>query len=238
MFVLCYTKGVMKSSRNVRIVSAKKSKGKSKSEYVKPMRPAYLAPTTFVQQEVRPLRIRCSVSAAISAGTITMAQLGGMLGIISLATGAGSASSLICDQAKLKRVCVWGPVATAGTPVTVQLKYVDDPTSSVTSGPPKTVSDSSVSFDRPAYACLEPPKREQSFFSQWFDTNQAIGYVVITCPVGSIVDFWFNWILDDQGATSAGPVITAASVIGQIYHRSITTGGGVIGCVSPLNGIT
>jgi len=203
-----------------------------------PSRPPYLAPPMFIQQEVRKLRIRCTSSAAITAGSVTMAHLGGMLGIISLATGAGSASSLICDQARLRRVCVWGPVATAGTPVTVQLKYVDDPTSNTQSGPPRTVSDSSISFDRPAYVCLEPPKDNSSIFSQWFDTNLNTAYFVITCPSGSIVDFWFNWILDDQGATQAGPTITAASILGQIYHRSITTGGGTLGCVSPLNGIT
>jgi len=206
--------------------------------YMKPSRPIYLGPPTFVQQEVRSWRIRCTVSAAITAGNITMAQLGGMLGVISLATGAGSATALICDQFRLKRTCVWGPVATAGTPVTVQLKYVDDPTGITFSGAPKTVSDTSVSFDRPAYICLEPSRDGSSIFDNWMDSNQAVNVIVITCPAGSTVDFFFQWIMDDQGVTTAGPTITAASVLGQIYHRSITTGGGVIGCVSPLNGIT
>lgn len=215
--------------------SKKRSKGDS---YMKPSRPVYVGPPMFVQQEVRSWRLRCSVSAAISAGAITMQQLSGLLGVISLATGAGSATSLLCDQFRLKRTCVWGPVATAGTPVTVQLKYVDDPASNTFSGAPKTVSDSSVSFDRPAYVCLEPPKDGSSIFNLWMDSSLATQVLVLTCPAGSIIDFFFQWIIDDQGATSAGPTITAASVLGQIYHRSITTGGGTIGAVSPLNGIT
>jgi len=216
----------------------RKKSSKHKINYNKPSSPPYLGPPAFISQEVRSIRIRTIASAAITAGTITMIQLAGMLGITSTATGAGSASALWSDQFRLKRVLVWGPVATAGTPVTVQLKYVDDPPSNTQSGAPRTVSDTSVSFDRPAYVCLQPPKDNSSIYSQWMDSSLTTGVIVLTCPAGANVDFFFNFILDDQGATSAGPTITAASIAGQFYHRSITTGGGTLGCITPINGIT
>jgi len=214
-------------------------KNKRKINYNQPSRPIYLAPPHFVSQPVRTMRVRTNCTTACNLGNITMIQLAGMAGVISLATGAGSATSNLCDQMKLKRICVWAPVTTAGTQVTAMIKYVDDPGFASTSGPPETQTDTSVSFDRPAYVCLEPPKGNQSIFSQWFDSNVSTNYVVLTCPVGSCVDFWFDWILDDLGATSANRAIVAASVLGQIYHLQITCGGGggVLGAVSTVNGI-
>lgn len=199
------------------------------------MKPVFVGPPEFLQQEVRSIRVRCQASAAVSAAAVTMANLGALIGLVSLATGAGSATVLLSQSAKLKRVCVWGQVATAGTPVTCQLRYVDDPANTDANGPPKTVSDTSVSYDRPAYVCLEPSKMQQSFFSQWFTTNVAQTYLNLTCPAGGIIDFWFNFVLCDQGAPLAGPAIAGASTLGTIYHKSFTTGGANIVPVGPLN---
>jgi len=131
---------------------------------------------------------------------------------------------------------MWGPVATAGVMVTCTAKYVDDPASNTQSGPPKTVSDSSISFDRPAYVCLEPPKDNSSIFSQWADSSLTTAWLNLTCPVATVIDFHFNWIMDDIGATTAGPVLVAGTP-GAIYHKSFTIGGCTFGAVSPLNAI-
>jgi hypothetical protein len=149
-----------------------------------------------------------------------MNQLAGALGII--ATGA-TTSVFLADQVRIRRVCIWGPVTTAGVPVTVTLKFVDDPASSITSGPPKTQQDTSISFDRPAYVCLEPPKDSSSIFSQWVDSSLTTGWLFWGFPAGSTIDIDFNFIIDDIGATSAGPTI-AGGTAGVIYHKSFTTG--------------
>jgi hypothetical protein len=184
-------------------------------------------------QENRSWMIRCQSSAAVAASTITATQLAGMLGVIAVTT---TTSSFLCDQFRLRRICIWGAVATAGTQVTCTLKYADDPASNTQSGAPRTQSDSSVSFDRPAYVCLEPPKDNTSIFSQWSDSSLTTAWVVLTCPAGAIIDFHFNWILDDIGATTAGPTLIGA-VPGQVYHKSFVLGASTIGAVSPLNAI-
>lgn len=209
----------------------KRKKHPNKVKYFKAPLPICLAPPMYIQQENRNWMIRCSSSAAVAAGVITMANLAGMIGVI--ATGT-TTSQYLCDQFRLRRVCVWGPVATAGTPVTVMLKYVDDPANNTQAGPPKTVSDSSVSYDRPAYACLEPPKDNSSIFSQWFDSSLTAQVLTVSWPAGSIIDFYFNFIVDDIGSTSAGPTLSGATT-GNIYHKNFVLGSSTIGGVSPLN---
>jgi hypothetical protein len=162
-----------------------------------------------------------------------MAQLAGMLGVI--ATSA-TTSVFLCDAFRLARTCIWATPATAGVPVTVSLKYVDDPASSITAGAPRTLSDSSVSFDRPAYACLEPPKDNTSMWSQWEDSSLNSNVLSITAPVGSIVDFHFNCFIDDVGTTSAGPTLAAATA-GVLYHKSFTAGAATFTAVLPQNTI-
>jgi len=198
-----------------------KNKKRNKIKYNSPQRPLYLAPPTYVLQENRSWVLRITNGATATLGTTaTIAQLAAMLGVI--ATSA-TTSSLICDQFRIRRICMWSPVATAGVPVTNELKWVDDPASTVTSGPPRTVSDTSISFDRPAYVCLQPPKDNSSVFSQWLDSSLATPWIQWVAPAGSIVDIHYNWILDDIGNTTAGPTLAGATA-GSIYHKSFSTG--------------
>jgi len=199
----------------------KKVKKRNKINYNSPQRPLYLAPPHYTLQENRSWVIRITNGATATVGTTaTIAQLAGMLGVI--ATSA-TTSQFICDQFRIKRICMWSPVATAGVPVTNELKWVDDPNAAITSGPPRTTSDSSVSFDRPAYVCLQPPRDNSSIFSQWLDSSSTAAWIQWVAPAGSIVDIHFNFILDDIGNTSAGPVLVGATA-GNIYHKSFTTG--------------
>jgi len=212
----------MKSSRKQHKKSSKR--GGNKVAYNQPMRPVYLAPPKYIVQENRTWVIRITNGATSTVGTTaTIAQLAGMLGVI--ATSA-TASQFICDQFRIRRICMWSPVATAGVPVTNEIKWVDDPGSAITAGPPKTCSDSSVSFDRPAYVCLEPPKGNKgatSIFAQWLDSSSTTAWIQWVAPAGTIVDIHFNFILDDIGNTSAGPTLIGATA-GNIYHKSFTTG--------------
>jgi len=222
----------MKSNRkpNNNVRGSKKS---HKIKYNQPVRPVYLAPPHFNLQDNRTWVLRGVVSAGFVAQTITANLLAGFLGVI--ATGT-TTSVFLCDQFRLKRICSWTPVVTAGTPVSSMMKYADDPASNTQSGAPRTQSDSSISFDRPAYCCLEPPKDNTSIFSQWSDSSLTTAWIVVSWPAGTVVDFYFNWILDDLGSTQAGPALIAATA-GNIYHKSFTVGGGTLGVVTPLNGI-
>jgi len=209
-------------------------KATKKSKFHPNPRPINLAPPTYISQENRSWMVRCSTNAtATLSAVITMAQLSAMLGII--ATGA-TTSVFLADQFRLRRTCVWAPVATAGTPVTCMLKYVDDPASNTQSGAPRTVSDTSISFDRPAYCCLEPPKDNTSIFSQWFDSSLTTAVIAVVLPAGSTIDFYFNFIIDDIGVTTAGPTLIATTA-GTVYHKLFAAGAATITAVSPLNSI-
>jgi len=188
----------------------------------------------YVSQENRTWMVRANTNAtATLSSTIAMNALAGMLGII--ATGA-TTSVFLCDQFRLRRVCAWAPVTTAGTPVTVMLKYADDPASNTQSGAPRTVSDTSISYDRPAYACLEPPKDNTSIFSQWMDSSLTTNVLAVVLPAGTTIDFYFNFIIDDIGITSAGPTVAGATA-GTIYHKAFAAGAATITAVAPLNSI-
>jgi hypothetical protein len=195
-------------------------------------RPMNLAPPTYVAQENRSWMVRFSNNATSTlAGVFTMANLASMLGVI--ATGA-TTSVFLADQVRIRRICMWSPVATAGVPVSNSIKWVDDPASSITSGAPKTQNDSSLSFDRPAYVCLEPPKDASSIFSQWVDSSLTTQWVTVVAPAGTIMDIYYNFIVDDVGATSAGPTLVAATA-GIIYHKIVVTGAATWTAVAPNN---
>jgi hypothetical protein len=223
----------MRSQKASKRVPRKRTSPKRDKFHPHP-RPINLAPPTYISQENRTWMVRANTNATSTlSASINMSQLAGMLGVI--ATGA-TTSVFLCDQFRLRRVCAWAPVATAGTPVTVMLKYADDPASNTQSGAPKTVSDTSISFDRPAYACLEPPKDNTSIFSQWFDSSLTTNVLAVVLPAGTTIDFYFNFIIDDIGVTSAGPTLIAATS-GVIYHKAFAAGAATITVVAPLNSI-
>jgi len=207
---------------------------RKRDPYLAPSRPIALAPPRYSQQPIHGWKVRTVLTgAALASQTFTCANLAQIMAVI--ATSA-TTSLYFNDQFRLKRTCVWGPVANPGTAVSVMLKYADDPANTATSGAPKTEGDSSVSFDRPAYACLEPPKNATSLFNNWLDSNQNIAVLVISAPVGAVIDFDFQFFVDDLGIPAAGPVLVAATA-GAIYHKIQTFGGSTLTAVTPLNSI-
>lgn len=205
-----------------------------KPDYSQIVKPIALSPPAYQTQENRTWTIRSTLSGnPANSMVLTATQLAAHLGLIAI---TATTSNLLCDQFKVRRVCVWGPVTTAGTPVNVSLKYVDDPASNTQSGPPKTENGTSSNINEYAYCCLEPPKDNSSIFSQWADASLTTGWIVVTAPVGSIMQIWYNFILDDVGAPSAGPTIAGATP-GLVYHKNMLVGAVVWTAVPPLNSI-
>lgn len=215
--------------------NAKQSKKNSrKPNYSQIIKPIAVQPPVYQSQENRTWSIRATCTAAAASNFIfTMNQLAAFLGIFATSS---TTSVFLCDQFRLRRVCVWGPVTTAGTPVTVTIKYVDDPAGTNYSVPPKTMTGVSSNVNEYAYVCLQPPRDNTSIFSQWSDSSTTTPIFVLSCPIGSIIQFWFNFILDDIGATSIGPVIAGASS-GVIYHKNMTSGGATFVAIPPLNSV-
>jgi len=194
-------------------------------------KPYDLKPPTYVQQVVRSWIVRGTVTGGLWAGSISNISFCAFMGII--ATGA-TTSSFISDQFRVKRICAWSPPAAIGSSATCVIKYTDDPASNTQSGAPKTVSDTTISPDLPAYACLEPPRDNSSIFSQWWDSSLTTTMVNVSIPVNSVVDIDFQFILDDIGATTAGPTIVGGTA-GNIYHHPIVAGAGTLTVVGQMN---
>lgn len=198
--------------------------------------PIALAPPHFISQPNRTWHLRGIVQTAFVAQTITATQLAAFLGLIVITP---TTSSFLADGFRLSKIACWAPVATAGTPVTVMMKFADDPASNTQVGAPKTQTDTSISFDRPAYCCLKPPKDNTSIFSQWQDSSLATAWINVSWPLGTVVDLFYNWFLDDQGAVSGGPTI-AGGTPGTVVHKTILIAGGAngtLGVVTPMNSI-
>lgn len=109
---------------------------------------------------------------------------------------------------------MWGPVATAGTPVTCTVTYIEQ--SADFESPPLSLSDTSVSFDFPAFVASKPPRG--SLASKWHGSGQTDQLFNLTYPSGTTVDFHFDFILSDSGNALAGPTI-AGGTLGNLYHK-------------------
>jgi hypothetical protein len=170
-------------------------------------------PKSIVNQSIRTFKIRCLASAAINGYQVLMSDISGMLGVIAK---SATTSQYLSSLTRLRKVIMWGPVATAGTPVTVNLTWSNNSEDFET--PPVTKSDTSISFDHPAFLDVKPPR--QSLTAKWHSSGLADSLFVFGCPAGTTVDFEIDWVLCDGPNTVyvAGPTLIAATA-GNIYHH-------------------
>jgi hypothetical protein len=166
-------------------------------------------PPRMVAQNVRGFHLRTLATGVLASQVFTIGDLAGILGVIAL---TATSSRFLSQVFRLVRVRVWGPVATAGTPVSVVLQWNN--TANDFAGPPIELLDTSVSFDWPAFVDGIPPPGSLS--SKWHSSQQADTTFTLSCPAGSTVDFWFEWVLSDLQLLN-GPVIAGATVA-EIYH--------------------
>lgn len=170
-------------------------------------------PPPVVVQPVQFFILRTIATSAETDEAFNFNTLASLLGII--ATGS-TTSTYLSSVFRLKRLQIWGPVATAGTPVTVSLRLAQSNLDF--SSPPKTWSDTSVSFDHPAFVDFHPPKG--SLIDKWHTSVQGDQAFLMTFPVGSTIDFHFNFVLNDALALQNGPTLSGATV-GTIYHKIV-----------------
>jgi len=161
------------------------------------------------------MTIRSLATGAVVQQSFTYSNLSSMLGIV--ATTA-TAAAYISTVFRISRIRIWGPVAVAGTPVTVAVTYTE--TSNDFETPPVSRADTSISFDHPAFVTLRPPRG--SLLDKWHGSAQTDEAFALTFPSGSTVEFDFQFVLNDLGAPLVGIVVVAATV-GQIYHKIVNS---------------
>jgi len=183
--------------------------------------------------------VRCTTSAAnATLDGISMTQLGTLLGVH--ATTA-TLAFFITSQFKLTKVRMWCTPNAIGNTIQIGLKWADSPLAASVgiANPPVVVEDVSNSIEKPAYVCLSPKRGTLS--DNWFGTGATatLLYVSQSSSAGnptSVIDFFFDWILDDIGSTGNIPIV--AGTAGVFYHKIITgTLGLVYTPIPPLNSI-
>jgi hypothetical protein len=145
------------------------------------------------------------------------------MGVMAL---TATTSGYFGNTIRIKRVSLWAPPPAIGSLTMVSLKYADTnggASPATLAGPNNFQGDSSMEPDRPARCFLKPPK---DTYWDWFQSVANGGnYIVITAPIGSVLEIEFSHYLDNSGTITAGPVLVGATP-GVIYNRPMTGGGG------------
>jgi len=170
-----------------------------------------LAPDAFLAQSVRTIRLRFLGANLLNLANVLFTELAAMCGCIATST---TASVLWAQFFRLRRVRAWSPVATAGTPVTIKLVWISD--SGIFESPNVQVSDTSVSFDHPAHIDTRPPRGSvQDKWHRGDDTELAF---TLSCPVGTVLDLDFEYVMNDNLNAFAGPAISGGA-LGRMFHK-------------------
>lgn len=122
---------------------------------------------------------------------------------------------------RIKRIRIWCPLTTQGTSVTVTLtpSSVDSANNSFIDFP-KTISDTTISIDRPAYIDYRPDLNHPS--GSWHIANTVnINLMSIVAPIGSIIDLHLESILNFSNTQSGYAATLVGATAGQMYVRTI-----------------
>jgi hypothetical protein len=175
-----------------------------------------LSPPPFNARAVRKFRIRCLATAPQIDAPVRYLDLAALLGII--ATSAITSVHMV-TAFRMTKVRIWSP-SPFGSVSTSNVSITWDETAADFVTPPISRSDSSVNPNKPAFVDARPPRG--SLADKWHSPGQTDGICIMTYPTGSIVDFHFEFVLDDAGGPLAGPAIIGG-VTGTIYHRSFNS---------------
>ena len=124
---------------------------------------------------------------------------------------------------RLRKLRIWAPVETQGTPVSIVLTPVAiDTAINSFSDLPKTITDTSISFDRPAYVEYRPTEDHPS--GSWHSsTATSISLLDLALPKGAIMDVHIEGVMNllyaPQGYTSS----FVGATQGRIYCRTFSS---------------
>jgi hypothetical protein len=176
----------------------------------------FLSPPSFLARPVLRYHVRTLATSPQIDAPVAYNQLSALVGIV--ATSAITSVNLTSGF-RLKRIRIWAPAPFGSVATSVaSVTWTESAADYIT--PPVTVADSSVNPSVPVFVDAKPPRG--SLADKWHDPNQTNGICIMTYPAGSIVDFIFNYVLDDFGGPQASFAI-AGGVTGTVYHRSFNS---------------
>lgn len=157
--------------------------------------------------------IRYKASQAITSGQI---QVSDLLRSYFIATTSTIGYSILA-AVKVKRVEVWGAMASDLSPITVSVEFNSD---GVETGARKVShSDSSMGVT-PAFVSAKPVK--DSIAGKWQGENSTQNLFLVTCSANSIMDIHVTLVFKNDEDPSGNFGISGA-VAGKLYCRKVAT---------------
>jgi hypothetical protein len=179
------------------------------------------SPPPFNAIPVRSGRVRFIATAAVD-GDFTNIDLFNLPGCSAQTAIAGTP---ISQGVKLRKVHIWAPVQTAGSTTTVTLLDSSGVAGTALDGMPEVMSDSSMSFDRPArIAWKTRPERPSGGW--WSIASTSVSRVLfnLKAPLGSVVDMFFDFVLNlTINPSLATAVVIAGATPGDLFNRVAIT---------------
>lgn len=205
--------------------SKKSSKAHSSRKSKTPKGRMPLGPPTIKMQPIiaRKMQFQATTANALNQ-VMLVSQLAkmcvGFMALTAVTTGFFS------NMFRIRKVSLWAPPPVQGSLTMISLKFADQFNNTAgISAPCAQSGDSSMEPDRPA-KCKLVPVVGTSW--DWFQTiNSGNNCIVVTCPIGSVLQISYEHYLDNSGTITAGPTVAAATP-GVIYNASVTTSGGLI----------
>lgn len=180
--------------------------------------PNQLAPPAYLPDICLGRVFRFQASQALSNATVSPDDLSNL---IVMADSANTSKRLFASV-KLKKIEVWGAMASDLVPVTASVEFIGGDAAASSYGSKKELhSDTSMGSSRPAHVTAKPSSK--AFASVWFNcySASAAAIALITCPDNSIIDVHVTFVMKNTELEKAGPAPTGATA-GRIYYCPLT----------------
>ncbi len=153
---------------------------------------------------------RFRASSASTTDTLTTTSLGNMFVMAATTTTCYQ----LCSAFRLRRIEIWGPMASDLVPVTVSCQFNGVADQAV--GSSRIVTDTSMTASSPAHIVATPSA--QTTASLWQGTSTSLTLATLEFPANAVVDIMVEFVIRDESTASSSIAVSGATV-GVVYVR-------------------
>lgn len=159
-------------------------------------------------------KLRFKATAASASTVLTAKSFADLLCVAATTTSAYAMAS----HTRLRKIEMWGPMASDLVPVTVTIDWIGSSTSGGF-GKSNRVSDTSMGSAEPAHLVARPPPGSQ--IAEWLQGSSSNNVVQLVFPANTIIDLTYELVMFDDASTSAVTGAVAGATVGANYVRSL-----------------
>lgn len=170
-----------------------------------------MAPRQFPATITQVKRFRFQCIAAVNAVTISAYELAAMQSFILSSTTARP----LIDRVRLVSVEMFAPMTATLIPVTVSLEWLNNSSTQFNCSS-RIITDTSMTASVCAHVHCVP--EQDSIASKWLSVgSQAVDVVALSAPINTIIDFVFEFALNDGAAPPpVATILATAQPLGSI----------------------